>query len=90
LPLNQAVRPLLGTDIVHDPRFHTALQDAQRFGRTAMSASFILREGYRGHLLLQPVNASALLLRGQPAEQFVALALRSDYLRPADTPCQRG
>lgn len=85
LPLNQAVRPLLGTDIVHDPRFHTAFQDARRFGRTAMSVSFIFREGYRGHLLLQPVNPSALLLRGQPPEQFVALALRSDYLRPADT-----
>jgi diguanylate cyclase (GGDEF)-like protein len=90
LPLNQAVRPLLGTDISHDLRLQAALQDARRFGRAAMSASFILREGFRGHLLLQPVNSSTLLLRGQPPDQFVALMLRSDYLRPDDTALPAG
>ncbi|KJV29878.1 hypothetical protein VI06_08890 [Aquitalea magnusonii] len=85
LPMNPTVRPLLGTELSVDERFRRALQEAQHFGRTAMSAAFTLREGYRGHLLLQPLNTSSVLLRGQLADQFVALVLRTDYLRPANT-----
>ncbi|MBA4709864.1 sensor domain-containing diguanylate cyclase [Aquitalea aquatica] len=89
-PLTQAVRPLLGADIARDPQLQQALQQALRSGRTTMSAPFQLREGYRGHVLLQPFNDSALLLQGRKPEQFVALVLRSDYLRPADTTLPAG
>ncbi|WP_199053249.1 sensor domain-containing diguanylate cyclase [Aquitalea sp. ASV15] len=89
-PLTQAVRPLLGADIKHDPQLQQPLQQALRSGRASMSAPFLLREGYRGHVLLQPLNDNALLLQGRPPEQFVALVLRSDYLRPADTTLPAG
>ncbi len=89
-PLTRAVRPLLGADIARDPQLQQALQQALRSGRTTMSAPFQLREGYRGHVLLQPLNDNALLLQGRQPEQFVALVLRSDYLRPADTTLPAG
>ncbi|MBV8678848.1 MAG: sensor domain-containing diguanylate cyclase [Aquitalea sp.] len=90
LPLSPTVRGLLGTDIAEDTRLQAVLQEALRFGRTAMSGPFALKEGYHGIMLLQPLNASPVLLHGQLPTQLVALILRADYLRPADTSLPSG
>ncbi len=77
-PLPDNVKPLLGTDISHDRHLRLALQETQLSGRTATSLPFMLREGYRGYLLIR-----ALPRQVGVNDRFIAMVVRADALKPA-------